>query len=259
MARRPTYLKKSVKVQVERLQRKCRYCKIHRNTHGFDKHEAWCKKIWTIKKELQVWRAHPTTTDQLEPQPKAMSPIPPKISRVNNEFVEGSSIMPMEIDRDNPSSDTQLEDATVIAPSGMLILSLLRCLFLMFTGNITDSVVMFGPVRGPLVRSSLGTLSHYTFTLLYDRIYAAYPIPHFYSSLYCCTSFSRYVIPDSRRCHMTLHSCCRMSYSFYFHLAVFSSRIHTLVVYRHKVAIEDSHFGIQLDYRVIQPLTAKSI
>ena len=46
-----------------------------------------------------------------------------------------------------------------------------------------------------------------------------------------------------------------MSYSFYFHLAVFSSRIHTLVVYRHKVAIEDSHFGIQLDYRVIQPLT----
>lgn len=53
--------------------------------------------------------------------------------------------MPMEIDRDNPSSDTQLEDATVIAPSGMLILSLLRCLFLMFTGNITDSVVMFGP------------------------------------------------------------------------------------------------------------------
>lgn len=52
----------------------------------------------------------------------------------------------MEID--NASSDTQaaqLEDVTVIAPSGMLILSLLRCLFLMFTGNIADSVVMFGP------------------------------------------------------------------------------------------------------------------
>jgi hypothetical protein len=124
MARRPTYLKKSAKVQVERLQRKCRYCKIHRNAHGFDKHEAWCKKTWTIRKELQVWRAHPTT-DQLEPQVEATSLNPPKIPRVDNEFVEGSSIMPMEID--NPPSDAQLEDATVIAPSGMFILSLLRC------------------------------------------------------------------------------------------------------------------------------------
>jgi hypothetical protein len=146
MARWPTYLKKSAKVQVERLQRKCRYCKIHRNAHGFDKHEAWCKKVWTIQRERQAWRAHPTT-DQFESQAEATFLTSPKISRVDDEFVEGSScdssIMPIEID--NPSSDAQaaqLGDVTVIAPSGMLILSLLRCLFLMF---IADPVVMFGP------------------------------------------------------------------------------------------------------------------
>lgn len=142
MARRPTYLKMSAKVQVEKLQRKCRYCKIHRNVLGFDKHEAWCKQTWTIRKELQVWHAHPTT-DQFEPQAVAMSLIPPKTSRVDNEFVEGSSTMPMEIG--SPPSDTQLEDDTVIAPSGMLIPSLLTFLFLMFTGNIADPVVVFGP------------------------------------------------------------------------------------------------------------------
>jgi hypothetical protein len=64
MAHRPTYLKKSVKLQVEKLERKCRYCKTHRNMQGFDKHEAWCKKTWIIRRELQELHSHSMTGDK---------------------------------------------------------------------------------------------------------------------------------------------------------------------------------------------------
>ena len=124
MPRRPTYSKKSVTFQVEKLERKCRYCKTHRNAQGFDKHEAWCKRTWIIRRELRELRAH-SMANQLHIE---ATPIPPKIpssSDANNEFVEGSSSMSMEVEYPSPALD----------PQGMLTLSSsLRCLFLMFTG-----------------------------------------------------------------------------------------------------------------------------
>jgi hypothetical protein len=124
MARRPTYSKKSAKLQVEQLQRKCRYCKTHRNAHGFDKHEDWCKKTWMIQRELQDSELRPhSTTNQI--QAEAMSLISPKIysSLRDNNFMEGSSSMPMEVEY--PSLDLHPQDSvTVTVPSGMFTRSL---------------------------------------------------------------------------------------------------------------------------------------
>lgn len=109
MARRATYSKKSVKVQVEKLERKCRYCKTHRNSQGFDKHEVWCKKTWIIQRELQELRAHSTNqTHTEETTPK----IPSSSTNfdVNNEFAEGSGSMSMEVEYPLPELDSQ--DAT---------------------------------------------------------------------------------------------------------------------------------------------------
>jgi hypothetical protein len=113
MARRPTYSKKSAKLQVEQLQRKCRYCKTHRNAHGFDKHEDWCKKTWMIQRELQDSELRPhSTTNQI--QAEAMSLISPKIysSLRDNNFMEGSSSMPMEVEY--PSLDLHPQDSVTV-------------------------------------------------------------------------------------------------------------------------------------------------
>ena len=101
MARRPTYLKKSVKLQVEKLERKCRYCKTHQSARGFDKHEAWCKKTWMIRKELQDLRTQSTTNQpQYEAKPFISQRINSSLAdlNANNKFVEESSSMTMEID-----------------------------------------------------------------------------------------------------------------------------------------------------------------
>ena len=115
MARRPTYSKKSVKLQLEKLERKCRYCKTHRHSQGFDKHEAWCKKTWLIRKELQESRIH-STNNELHSEATLIPPqIPSSLTYfdVNNDFVEGSSSMPMEVDY--PLPELNLQDATVTA------------------------------------------------------------------------------------------------------------------------------------------------
>jgi hypothetical protein len=114
MPRRPTYLKKSVKLQVERLERKCCYCKTHRSAQGFDKHEVWCKKIWTIRRELQDRRMH-STTNQLQAEAKSViaRTIPSSLIDLNagSEFVEGSSSMPMEIS-EYPLLELDLQEPT---------------------------------------------------------------------------------------------------------------------------------------------------
>jgi hypothetical protein len=93
MPRRPTYLKKSVKLQVEELEQKCRYCKTHQSGQGFHNHEAWCKKTWMIRQERQDLRRHSTATQlQAEPTPLILPIILSNLDG-NNEFVEGSSSM----------------------------------------------------------------------------------------------------------------------------------------------------------------------
>ena len=117
MPRRPTYLKKSVKLQVEGLERKCRYCKTHRSARRFDKHEAWCKKTWMIRQELQDLR-------KAKPTPLISPIIPSSLSNLdgNDEFVEGSSSMPMEVEYPSLEPGPQ---APTTAPrlDGMLTLS----------------------------------------------------------------------------------------------------------------------------------------
>ncbi|KAF8798516.1 hypothetical protein BYT27DRAFT_7122910 [Phlegmacium glaucopus] len=111
MPRRPTYLKKSVKLQVERLERKCHYCKTHQNRRGFDKHEAWCKKTWMIRRELhQDLHTHSTTNRfQVEATPPVSLTIPSSLINLdaNNEFVEGSSSIPIEVEYMSPELDPQ--------------------------------------------------------------------------------------------------------------------------------------------------------
>lgn len=113
MPRRPTYLKKSAKLQVEKLVRKCQYCMTHRNARGFDKHVAWCKKTWKIREELRASRTPTSTPTRKQFQAEGMPPILPQIptslleSRVNDEFVEGPSSMPMEVGYASPEQGDQ--------------------------------------------------------------------------------------------------------------------------------------------------------
>ena len=101
MLRRPNYSKKSVKLQVEKLHRKCRYCKTHQDSRGFDRHEAWCKTKWRIRKELQELRTHPPTRSPTTTVPHlhATHISSPSLAayefEVNSDFVEGSSSMPL--------------------------------------------------------------------------------------------------------------------------------------------------------------------
>jgi len=144
MPRRPTYLKKSVKLQVERLEKKCRYCKTHQNGRGFNKHEAWCKRTWTIRRELQDLCTHPAPNQfQVEETPLVSPAITSSLitSDANNEFVEGSSSIAIEIEYPSPELDP--EESTTAPSLGMLTLSQL---FLpVFTWSLTNPVVMFGP------------------------------------------------------------------------------------------------------------------
>jgi hypothetical protein len=111
MPRRPTYLKK---IQVDKLERKCCYCKTHRSARGFDKHKAWCKKTWIIRKELRDRRdiegVH-AIVNQLQAE-ETRSPSPTLPSRfigfgANTELVEGSSSGHMEVEYPSPEMDSQ--------------------------------------------------------------------------------------------------------------------------------------------------------
>jgi len=52
--------RKTSKVEIDLLYRKCRYCKAHRTTHFFDQHETACKAQWIIRNENQQTHLHPT-------------------------------------------------------------------------------------------------------------------------------------------------------------------------------------------------------
>ena len=122
MARRPTCWKKSVKLQVEKLERKCRYCKTHQSARGFDKHQAWCKKTWIIRQEYRLHNH--SITNQL--QPEATDPNFPAVPTssiefdTNDEFIEGSSSMPLyPLESPSPELDHPVP-TTTSGLSGML-------------------------------------------------------------------------------------------------------------------------------------------
>jgi hypothetical protein len=110
MPRCPTYLKKSAKIQVERLYQRCCYCKTHHSTRGFDKHEAWCKKTWLIRKEHRQTQMPSATT---EGQAKGM-PSSLQVDLIaENECVEGSGSMPM---ADQPPLELDPQEYIKIVP-----------------------------------------------------------------------------------------------------------------------------------------------
>ena len=113
----PTYLKK---IQVDKLERKCRYRKTHRSARRFDKHEAWCKKTWMIRKELRDIKHTHAIVSQLQAE-ATRSPSCLIGFGTNAEFVEGSSSAHMEVDYDDPSleMDSQ-EPTTAVNLDGML-------------------------------------------------------------------------------------------------------------------------------------------
>jgi len=123
MPRRPTYLKKSGKIQVDKLERKCRYCKTHRSARRFDKHEAWCKKTWMIRKELRDVKHTHAIVNQLQAEatrsPSPTLPSCPIGFGTNTEFVEGSSSVHMEVDYPSLEMDSQ-EPTTAVNLDGML-------------------------------------------------------------------------------------------------------------------------------------------
>ena len=126
MPRRPNYSKKSVKLQVEKLHRKCRYCKTHQDSRGFDRHEAWCKTKWRIRKELQELRTHPPTRSPTTTVPHlhATHISSPSLAayefEVNSDFVEGSSSMPMGA-QDPLSGSLRLYEATDSTSTGRFL------------------------------------------------------------------------------------------------------------------------------------------
>ena len=56
----PRKKRKTSKVEINLLYRKCRYCQAHRTTHFFDQHERACKVQWIIRNENQQTHLHPT-------------------------------------------------------------------------------------------------------------------------------------------------------------------------------------------------------
>jgi hypothetical protein len=53
----PRKKRKTSKVEINLLYRKCQYCQAHRTTHFFDRHESACKAQWIIRNENHP---HPT-------------------------------------------------------------------------------------------------------------------------------------------------------------------------------------------------------
>lgn len=122
MPRRSTHKK----LQVEKLERKCRYCKTHRSARGFDKHEVWCKKTWIIRRELREHTHSNANELQAEATPLTLPTIPSSSLvdfGANNEFVasEGSSSVPMEVDYPSLELDTQGPTNGMLAPSQMTL------------------------------------------------------------------------------------------------------------------------------------------
>ncbi len=97
-----------------------------------------------IQRELQdsELRAH-SRTNLNKIQAEAISPKIYSSLRDNNEFVEGSSSMPMEVEYPSPDLDAQ-DSAITVAVSGVFTCSPFE-MSLLLTSNIADSVVMFGP------------------------------------------------------------------------------------------------------------------
>ena len=121
MPRRPTYLKKS---SVEKLYKKCRYCKIHQSSRGFDKHEAWCKKTSIIRKELQGLRTRPTGgvatapfQDHAEPASAVFSSVRLDFDLPNIDFIEGSSSMPLPTSTQHPLPELLHDQVTAMTAS----------------------------------------------------------------------------------------------------------------------------------------------
>lgn len=56
----PRKKRKTSKVEIDLLYRKCRYCQAHRTKHFFDRHESACKVKWIIRNEDQHPHPHPT-------------------------------------------------------------------------------------------------------------------------------------------------------------------------------------------------------
>ena len=111
MPRRPKHLKKTAKLQLEQLERKCPYCKAHVNSRRFDKHKDWCKTRWTIEQELKQRHLRTPISPQLEIAPGITASVSSFLrdSHVNEEFVEGSSEIPMEVEYPSPGSDLRLQ------------------------------------------------------------------------------------------------------------------------------------------------------
>ena len=132
MAHHPTYSKTSVKHQVEKLEWKCHFCKIHQNAINFDKHKAWCKKTWIIQRELQELWTH-SMTNQL-PAKASLSSL--TYSDVNHEFVQGYSLMEVKYLELEPQNNIVMTQSHGMCTS----LSKLE----MFTQKIADPMGTFG-------------------------------------------------------------------------------------------------------------------
>jgi hypothetical protein len=90
--------KKSSRLKLENLYRKCRYCNTNRQTIRFDKHQKACKIQWEILCERKK------ITSRLLVRSEALQQNKP-------EFTQGSSAMLVDSDMtdDLPSSATSIE------------------------------------------------------------------------------------------------------------------------------------------------------
>jgi hypothetical protein len=99
--------KKSSKLQLESLYRKCRYCNTHRRTNRFDKHQKACKTQWEILHERRNQKTEASRTQATQEAMNIL--VEPKASMGYHSgpgSVERSSAIPV----DSLDSDMNIVD-----------------------------------------------------------------------------------------------------------------------------------------------------
>jgi hypothetical protein len=86
----PRKKRKTSKVEINLLYRKCQYCQVHRTTRFFDRHESACKAQWIIRNENQQTHTHPTPITTAIQNAGAIQ------GGFTDEFMEGCNAMQIE-------------------------------------------------------------------------------------------------------------------------------------------------------------------
>jgi hypothetical protein len=101
--------KKSSRLQLEKLYKKCRYCNANRPTNRFDKHQKACKtksEILQQRRRIQATQPDSELLIELEAERSNSG------HHIESEFVQGSSTMLVDMVNDLPISSPSIPEQT---------------------------------------------------------------------------------------------------------------------------------------------------